>query len=252
MGQLLKIALLTLVFLCAALLIRKFGSQDLFVFFLSFWIFVQVLYMVVDRFIQHNHLLKMKKEALHAELTLLKSQINPHFFFNTLNNLYAMARSKSDQTPHMIYKLSEMMRFTIYEGKKDHVPIADEVTYLEHYLDIQALRTQSKNVVVSFKKYIENDLQMVPPLLFIMLVENAFKHGVASLSDKAYVTLTLHADSQQIRFEIENNYGDNRKKGQGIGLENLKRRLMLLFPKKHVYVATKMDGVYKAKVEIYL
>lgn len=252
MRHIIKIGFLALAFLGIALGIRHFGNQDLFIAFLGFWICVQILYMVVDRYIQQNKLLKLKQEALHAEVSLLKNQINPHFFFNTLNNLYAMARVKSEQTPALILKLSDLMRFTIYEGKKDHVALLDEVAYLENYLDLQAVRSRAKGLDLRFEKEIDDLNLQVPPLLFIIPVENAFKHGVATVSDGAFVHMKLRAQGKHLRFTISNNFGPSNQRRPGIGLENMKRRLALLFPRRHRYDTQQTGQVYTANLELDL
>ena len=189
---------------------------------------------------------------LKTELNLLKSQINPHFFFNTLNNLYGLAVEKSDKTEHVIHKLAEMMRFTIYDGRKDSVSIKDELNYLNNYVELNMLRYQN-TVDIQIQKDIENENQRIPPLLFINLLENAFKHGAESIIDCAYIRYKLKTTSKKIEFEIENNFELTKpKKHAGIGMENLRRRLDLLFPDRHEFTVEISESVYKTKVSIYL
>lgn len=252
MRHLLKIVPLVLVFFGIVLLIQRFGNQDLLIVFLSLSISVPVIYLLVDRFVRKNQLLKMKEEALRAELSLLKNQINPHFFFNTLNNLYGLAEEKSDLAPQLILKLSDLMRFTIYEGQKDRVFLRDEVAYLENYLAIQRIRIQTNKLDLVFKKSLEDDLVRVPPLMFIMLVENAVKHGVGSLTDGAFIHIHLQAGADWVRFDIENNFDDAGNQAGGIGLTNLKRRLALLFPGGHQLTMRVEGGVYKVSLKLKL
>jgi len=240
------------VFLAVAWWLQSQGQQEWLLIFLSFAIAFPVAYLVIDRMAQKNQLLRMKEEALRAELSLLKNQINPHFFFNTLHNLYGLAMEKSDLTPTLILKLSDLMRFTIYQGKKDHVLLRDEVAYLENYLEIQRIRSQAQVVDLVFEKEIEDDLIMVPPLLFIMLVENAFKHGVASLAGKAYVHLQLVATDRWVEFKATNNFEPAKDKPKGIGLTNMKRRLALLFPNRHQYRTSVENDVYTASLRLEL
>ena len=247
---LLKLLTFVLAFFGLALFIQKFGNPDLLKVFATFTVIVPFVYLLVDRFKQKNDLLRSKEQALQAELALLKNQINPHFFFNTLNNLYGLAVAKSDLAPRLILKLSDLMRFTIYEGKKDHVFLRDEITYLENYLEIQRIR--QNQVDLRFETEVADDLVEVPPLLFIMLLENALKHGVATLLEAAFVHIRLTATADSICFDIENNFGPVEKKSPGIGLENMERRLALLFPGRHKYTKEIADNIYKASVRLEL
>ena len=192
---------------------------------------------------------KLKADKSEAELSMLRSQINPHFFFNTLNNLYALSIKKSDEAPGVILKLSEMMRYTIYEGKKEWVALEDEIEYLNNYIELHKIRYK-KTVDITFKQSVDPNLK-VAPLLYIILLENAFKHGVETLSENAYIHLKLSEKQDNIVFEIENNFDpleSNTKKG--IGLENLERRLSLLYKNKHKLHVTNTNAVYKVSLNI--
>ncbi len=252
MRHLLKIVPLILAFFVAVVLLQMYGNQDLLIAFLSLSISLPVIYLLIERFLQKNQLLRMKEEALRAELALLKNQINPHFFFNTLNNLYGLAESKSDLAPQLILKLSDLMRFTIYEGKKERVFLRDEIAYLENYLAIQRIRIKMEKLELVFEKTIADDLVRVPPLMFIMLVENAIKHGVGSLTDGAFIHIHLRADADSVHFRVENNFEAGDSHPPGIGLANLKRRLALLFPGKHQLETKVEDGVYRVTLDLEL
>ncbi len=194
----------------------------------------------------------MKEEKANAELALLRSQVNPHFFFNTLNNLYSLVVHESDKAPEVILKLSDMMRYTIYEGKKDKVPLNEEVDYLQCYIDLHKIRYQ-KEVYIRFEKPKDADEVSVAPLLFIILLENAFKHGVESLREGAYIHAYLRTYQKEgkVVFEIQNNFDDQDSEGkQGIGLENLKKRLELLYPNRHRLDIVKEEGVFKVNIEL--
>ncbi len=170
----------------------------------------------------------LKVEKASAELSMLQAQINPHFFFNTLNNLYALTLKKSDQAPEVILKLSDMMRYTIYEGKKEVVEIKEEINYLTNYIELHKIRN-SKNIEVSFKHNV-SEHSKVAPLLFIIPLENAFKHGIMSISDEGFISIDLEQKESSFYFEIKNNFDpENKTKTKGIGLENIKRRLDLLY-----------------------
>lgn len=184
-----------------------------------------------------------------AELALLKSQINPHFFFNTLNNLYGLTVEKSDDAPNVVLKLSDMMRYTIYMGKEDLVSLKDEIEYLQNYIELHKIRYQKK-VDIQFNFNNVSNYQ-VPPLLYIIALENAFKHGVEKLTENAYIHINILAENNSILFEIENNYEQLKTNSEaGIGLKNLKQRLKLLYPKKHQITIDKSDTVYKLVIKI--
>ncbi len=200
---------------------------------------------------QWKWLKTLKADKSKAELELLKTQINPHFFFNTLNNLYSLTVKHSDKAPEVILKLSEMMRYTIYEGKKEFVPLREEVTYLENYIELHKIRYQKK-VNIEFSHSIEQEVK-VAPLLFIILLENAFKHGVESLTDSAYVKIDLSSSNRHIRFSIENNYEPLEiNESKGIGLENLKRRLELIYPKTYELNIHKTASTFAVDFKISL
>lgn len=191
----------------------------------------------------------LQSDKTKAELELLKTQVNPHFFFNTLNNLYSLTVKHSDEAPGVILKLSEMMRYSIYEGKKNLVPLKDEVIYLQNYLDLHEIRYH-KTVDIKFVSEIGED-DRIAPLLFIILLENALKHGVESLSDSAYIKMHLSNKDGMVEFKLENNFDPvDVSKEEGIGLDNLKRRLSLIYPKKHILNIQKSDNVFRVKLTI--
>jgi len=214
------------------------------VFFIPIPILIAVWFFEQWRWIQN-----LKAEKSQAELSLLRTQINPHFYFNTLNNLYALTIKNSKQAPEVILKLSDMMRYTIYEGEKELVKLNDEIEYLNNYIELHKIRYK-KSVNIVFTQDIDTSLQ-VAPLLFIILLENAFKHGVESLAENAYIHMNLKENKEHIYFEIENNFDPKEvSKSNGIGLKNLKRRLSLLYPKKHNLVIDKTANTYKTTLKI--
>jgi len=191
----------------------------------------------------------LKTERAKAELELLKNQVNPHFFFNTLNNLYSLSVKHSDKAPEVILKLSEMMRYTIYEGKKELVSLEEEIEYLENYIALHEIR-HHRNVDIQFTHNVEPG-EKVPPLMFIVLLENAFKHGVEKLTKDAYVHIHLNCNNGHLRFTIKNNFdAETGKNEEGIGLENLNRRLKLLYPNTHTLVTQKDAPTYQVELII--
>jgi len=179
---------------------------------------------------------EMENEKLHSELAFLKSQVNPHFLFNILNNICSLARKKSDNTENAIIQLSRIMRYMLYDSKDEKVSLEKEVEYLQNYIDLQRLRI-SDSVLINFT--IEGDLggRMVEPLLLIPFVENAFKHGVSYL-DESNIDILLKIDQGVLHFRVENNRikknDDPVQQESGIGLKNVLRRLDLLYPGTHI------------------
>lgn len=212
----------------------------LLIFLLSRWIFKQI-----------RSVINLKNEKAKTELLHLKSQVNPHFFFNTLNNLYGLVGSDTKKAQELILKLSDMMRYSIYEGEKEVVTLKAEVDYLKNYIDLHKMRYH-KQIDVKFEAEIEDDYKVMP-LLFIILLENAFKHGVENLSKDAYAYINIKAKDNKVFFEIENNFDQTlSKEAKGIGLKNLKRRLELVYPKKHSLSFSTKENVYRAQLTLQL
>ena len=199
---------------------------------------------------QLHTVIKLKKDRKKTELLHLQSQVNPHFFFNTLNNLYGLVEKDSKKAKDMILKLSDMMRYSIYKGQQDFVTIEEEVKYLESYIDLHKARYH-KETAVEFSQHIHHKESKVMPLLFIILLENAFKHGVENLREDAYIKIQLIAGKNETNFAIENNFDVSQlTEEQGIGLKNLKRRLELGYAKKHSLTHTAADGIYKTQLTL--
>lgn len=197
--------------------------------------------------LQLKSLMTLKNEKAKTELLHLKSQVNPHFFFNTLNNLYGLVGSDAKKAQELILKLSDMMRYSIYEGEKDSVLLKEEVEYLKNYIELHKMRYRKK-IDVKFNCQIEENTNVMP-LLFIILLENAFKHGVENLRENAYVHINIITFENEIQFIIENNFDSSEKNEQsGIGLKNLKRRLELVYQNKHTLSFSVAGNIYKAQL----
>lgn len=200
--------------------------------------------------VQLKSLIRLKNENIQYELMHLNGQVNPHFFFNMLNNLYGLTAKDPAKAQELILKLSEMMRYSLHEGKKEYVPLTQEINYLKNYIELHRMRYHKK-IAVDFVCNTEEGLA-VTPLLFIILLENAFKHGVENLRENAFVKIYLTASRQQLYFRTENNFDPQAapEDGGGIGLENLKRRLELLYPGRHQLKLSVHDPVYQAELTI--
>lgn len=227
-----------------------FGKLEGFVEFIAFYFIILFITISHWLFKQIRSIIRLKNEKAKTELLHLKSQVNPHFFFNMLNNLYGLVDKDSKKAQELILKLSEMMRYSIYDGQKETVLLSEEITYLQNYIELHKMRYH-KTIDVKFKIDIEgNDFQIMP-LLFIILLENAFKHGVENLRNNAFVHIKMNAKNNEVFFDIENNFDNTITNEQGgIGMNNLKRRLELVYPKSHTLTITKTDTVYKAQLNI--
>lgn len=178
---------------------------------------------------------KIEKENIDNQLKILKAQINPHFLFNSLNVLYALALKRADETPETIIKLSDILRYVIYESNKEKVSIQSEVKLINDYLVLQKYRVD-KTAKIHFYVDISKDL-LIPPMLFLPLVENSFKHGVKGNVVNTFVDIKMITKEDTLQFDIVNNKGksdvyDKDMEG-GIGLKNIQKRLQLLYPEKH-------------------
>jgi len=203
----------------------------------------------VQWFEQNNQIASLQKEKSETELNLLKLQINPHFFFNILNNLYALSITKDKRTPEVILQLSDLMRYVIYKGKEDLVPLIEEITYIEDYIELQKIRLH-KQLAVQFEKSLSDEQQLIPPLLFIIFVENAFKHGIEPAEDSCFLHLSIRSDEKELVFECNNSIENKLNQPKGIGLENLKRRLDLHFPNRYELNITETPKQFKAFLKI--
>ena len=209
-----------------------------------------ILLFIYDRTKYHRRFKALQKEKLVAELDLLKSQINPHFFFNTLNNLYGLTIKNSKKAPEVILKLSDMMRYTIYKGKEDFVTLEDELNYIESFISLQEIRLV-KASKITYSKQIENPKYKISPLLFIILIENAFKHSSEKLGKDAFVTISCKDSDSGISLDVLNSFDKDEQNEKGIGLSNLKRRLSLLYPNKHELNLSIKDDIYRATLKIF-
>lgn len=178
---------------------------------------------------QATQLLHIEKQQ--AELNYLKSQTNPHFLFNTLNNIYSLARDKSDLAPESILRLSKILRFMLYETGGAYIAIEQELKIINDYIALEKLR-YDESLRINFNHDIEDMKQAIPPLLLIPLVENAFKHGVSETRNQPFVDIHLSVNKRQLTFVVKNSaeaFSEEKEVKENIGLSNLRRQLELLY-----------------------
>ena len=188
-----------------------------------------------------------------AELNYLKSQTNPHFLFNTLNNIYSLARDKSDLAPESILRLSKILRFMLYETGGEYIPIEQEIKIIGDYIALEKLRYDD-SLRINFNYDIEDMKQAMPPLLLIPLVENAFKHGVSETRGQPFVDIHLAVNKRQLAFVVKNSTEDpsvEKSVKENIGLSNLRRQLELLY-KNYDLTVQQNGSVFNATLKINL
>jgi sensor histidine kinase YesM len=176
----------------------------------------------------------LTKEKLEAELKFLKTQIHPHFLFNTLNNLYALTLKKSEKAPEMVLKLSELINYMLYECTADEVPLAKEIKFIQNYISIEKMRYGDK-LEVDIRSSGEIGTSSIAPMIILPFVENCFKHGASEELQQGWVTVQIEASADTILIKVENSKSNNENNhhGTGIGIQNVKRRLSLLYPERH-------------------
>jgi two-component system LytT family sensor kinase len=185
---------------------------------------------------------------LETELKFLKSQINPHFLFNSLNNLYALTLKKADSAPEVVLRLSNILRYVLYETVEGKVPLEKEVQYLRDYIELEHIRLGNR-VDIRFNTSGDLESQMIEPMLFLTFVENSFKHGAAAAIDRGWVDIGLDVTDTDIKFSIANSKAGqkaNLLNGNhgGIGLENLSKRLEILYPGRHELLLSDLSDQY--------
>jgi len=211
-------------------------------FFLLLFIFIAWMYRT----------LRLRKETIKMEVQHLQSQVNPHFFFNVLNNLYGWVDKDPEVAKDMILNLSDMMRYSIYDGQQEYVTIEQEIEYIDKYITLHKNR-YLKNIKITKEIDIADPTLKVLPLLFIILLENAFKHGVETLSKDSFVKVTVSSTTKQLDFTVVNNFDlEAEPDPPGVGLKNLKRRLELVYPKQHNLSIEVVDDIHTAKLSIQL
>lgn len=193
-----------------------------------------------------------KEERLNSELSFLRSQISPHFIFNVLNSIVYLIRSKSDSAESVTIKLSELMRYMLYESESEQVPLDKELNYLTNYIELQKVRFD-EDVEINLKLEGNRSSQLIEPMLLIPFVENAFKHGVGMIENPTIDIYSL-SGNDEFFFEVKNKIApessEDKDSSSGIGLKNVKRRLELLYPNRHSLDIIKENGWFTVRLKI--
>ncbi len=215
--------------------------------------FVTTIKLTVDWVYERRRVEELQEIQLKTELDFLKSQIQPHFFFNTLNNLYSLTLKKSDVAPSVVLKLSDIMQYVLYDASKPKIRLYDEITYIQNYIDLERLRYGDR-IDIEMDIIGEIETVEVPSLLFLPFIENCFKHGVNE-DGKIKITLSFeNVKNKTLIFKVQNTFDRFVKTNNehGIGIRNVKRRLELLYKKKYELLTTINENTYQVTLKIPL
>jgi len=196
------------------------------------------------------------REKLQSELNFLRAQTNPHFLFNTLNNLYVLARKKSDKTADAIMMLSKIMRYVIYECRAPRIAVGEEAKVIQDYIELEKLRYNTR-LSVHYQQEMDNPLTPIAPLLLLPFVENSFKHGAGGTTGKVEIHIQLTLNNYDLNFSVKNTVDSDFEiptngNSNGIGLKNVQRQLDLLYPGQYELTTARENGFFKAGLQIHL
>ncbi len=229
----------------------QFGARSMWAFYVGsvlLRLFIQCLIILIAVGLRR---IMRANETVVAELTWLKHQLNPHFLFNTLNNISSLTQIDPDKAQESIGQLSDLLRYALYDSEAEKVPLEAELEFMNNYVDLMALRCNDLTTVTKDFQQPRGSIS-VAPLLFISLVENAFKHGV-NARHPSFVRVSMQMEGDQLVFRCENSLFPKQGTdhiGSGIGLENMKRRLELLYPGRYTYRQEQTDDTYSVTVTL--
>jgi hypothetical protein len=210
----------------------------------------------VVREVTRKQLAEAKTSAAHSEseLQLLQSQISPHFLFNTLNNMYGLSITQDEKIPQLLLKLSDLLRYSVYDARKSYVPVKDELSYINNYIDFEKMRIGERlGLTTDFEDFSASDAK-IAPMLLIVFIENAFKHSKNSANDKIFVHVSLKTWANRLLFTCVNSYESGPEKigteHSGLGLDNTRKRLDLLYEKDYHLVIEDSDNTYKVMLQL--
>lgn len=231
---------------------------EITLFFIAFISITSLLKLSKSWFVVNQlqrELLEKEKQRVQEELKALKAQINPHFFFNTLNSIYSMSLDKDERLPGTVLQLSELMRYFLYESKEDLVPLSKEIQVLKDYIALQKIRSDEQLTVEAFFED-DSKQQRIAPLLLITFLENAFKHGAKGETGTTFINLAISLTNNLLNFSLENNKGTvdliEKADHKGLGLENVKRRLELIYTGRYDLIIRDKGNSFAVNLQIQL
>jgi len=233
---------------------------NLFLFWLPFVIMsfaVGILIKIIHAVTQ-NQLKEAQASAEHSksELHLLQSQLSPHFLFNTLNNMYGLSITQHEKVPPLLLKLSELLRYSVYDANEIYVPLKDELAYINNYIEFEKIRIGDRLVLTTDLKEITNADIKIAPMLLIVFVENAFKHSKNTAEQQIFIEIILKTWENSILFSVKNSYSNakeentNINKNSGFGLVNVYKRLELLYKNEHELNIQSDDTFYTVMLQL--
>ena len=204
-------------------------------------------------FYENDRNQKIEKEKLFMELEMLKAQVHPHFLFNTLNNLYSLTLTHSDKAPVVVTHLADLLRYMLYECNENEVPLEKEIEVLKKYVELEKIRYGDR-IDVSFSCGGDLKENKIAPLILLPFIENSFKHSVSEQVDQCWVNLHLHANGNEFTFNLSNSSADDKPKSAagGIGLQNISKRLELIYPGKYSLTINEEAEMYVVKLKMQL
>lgn len=215
-------------------------------------IFLIIGFAFLIRSLQQDEQVKaLKEQQLITELNYLKAQLQPHFFFNTLNNIYGLAISQSESTAPMVAKLSEMMRYILYESDRQYVPLQQEINFLNNYVEIEKIR-HTRHISIAFDVQGISAHEQIEPLLLLPFIENAFKHGIQNELEKGFVNIVICVTGKELMAQVTNSKPFTAPKKPGVGLLNVQKRLALLYANRHQLNIEETENTYQVNLTLQL
>jgi hypothetical protein len=238
--------------------LRDRPSMSIFFFAVPLCLLTVIVGLIVKvvRTITKKQLTEAKSSAAHSEseLQLLQSQISPHFLFNTLNNMYGLSITQHEKIPPLLLKLSDLLRYSVYDARKSYVPMKDEIAYINNYIDFEKMRIGERLALTTDFEEFGSSEAKIAPMLLIVFIENAFKHSKNSANEKIFVHISLKTWGNRLLFTCVNSYSRGQDKIEtehsGIGLDNIKKRLELLYDKDYHLVIEDTDNTYKVMLQL--
>jgi len=232
------------------------SNITLFTIFSVFLIVTTLIKLSVDWFYFNSHenrQLKMRNQLIQAQLASLRSQINPHFLFNSLNVIYALSIENKAETKDAIVQLSDILRYVIYDANTERVALKDEVALLKNYIEFQRFRNQQTENI-TFNCTIDDKNYPIYPMLLLPLVENSFKYGIKGDIDHTFIRIDLTLKDHDFSFDIENNYTESEQEADGhsgLGLENIEKNLKIVYPKTHEFKIFKTASTFRVTLKLF-
>ncbi len=202
-----------------------------------------------------NKRLKFEKQQIETQLSALRSQINPHFLFNSLNVIFALALEKKEETTKAIVQLSDILRYVIYDSNTERVTLKNEIILLNNYIEFQKFRHQVSDKI-KFTYTISNENFLIYPMLLLPLIENSFKHGIKGDIENTFVNLNISQNNNEFHFFIENNYSENLlnedKEHSGLGIVNIQKNLKIVYPETHLFEISKTETTFMVSLKLFI